>query len=252
MKQMFELSGEEMDLDTHAKLFTKDAATVKKHGECYWLEVPLPEPGLSDADALAVAQERLARMNGIALMFHEYHHPPRVKGITTEDPKTGQLLTRVWGGNASGRIIVTGSANAHAVQTSGDVEVPSGTEPSSTVGEDTLRVAHTNELLERALYLYGAAGYDWRGLHMVLDAIEEGNGGDKGLKKAKFANPYEKKIRLFTCTANNFNKLGLDARHARKDWDEPKEEMTVSEAQELFRNLLSVWVEEIKKAQAGH
>jgi len=244
MKQMFELSGEGMDLDALTRLFGQGPATVEKHAEGYYLEIASADPGLSDDDALAVAQEELSRMNGIALMVHGNHLPPKVKGVSTKNPHTGELTTRI-----PLRCHVESRSRLYQAL---HVEKADGSlisDPLSKVGENLLRLSSTTEPLARALYLYGAAGYDWRGLYMVLDAIEEGNGGGKELEKKEFAKPYKKKVETFTRTVNNFNKLGLDARHAKRAYKEPKDEMTFSEAQKLFGNLLTAWVKELEKVQ---
>jgi hypothetical protein len=243
MEQMlFELSGEEMNLDALARLFGEGTATVKKHGERYYLAISSADPSLSDDDALAVAQEELSRMNGIALMVHGKHLPPKIEGISTKDHHTGQWVTHIrLAGRAESRS--RGYATLSVKNADGSVTSP----PLSKVGENLLRLSSTNEPLARALYLYGAVGYDWRGLYMVLDAIEEGNGGEKELMKKEFAKPYKKKVKTFTHIADNFNKLGLHARHAKKKWAKPKEEMTLTEAQALFRDVLKAWIEEVKK-----
>lgn len=112
-----------------------------------------------------------------------------------------------------------------------------------------MRLSSTNEPLARALYLYGAVGYDWRGLYLVLDAIKDGNGGKGVVDTKEFAKPYKKNVKLFERISGSFKKLGLESRHAMKkgyEEYEPEDEMTVGEAQKLFSDLLKAWIKEIQ------
>jgi hypothetical protein len=134
-----------MDLDALGRLFGEGPATVKKHGEHHYLEISSPDPDSTNADtpadsndddALAVPREQLARMNGIALMIHENHRPPRVEGITTNDPHTGELITRI-----SLRLHTEARSRVYQTLCVKNADGSVTSDPSSTVGEDILRLS---------------------------------------------------------------------------------------------------------------
>jgi len=91
-----------------------------------------------------------------------------------------------------------GRASAVVVQADGGIEESSDSRKSGA--DEVLEVAAQNEPLQRALYLYGKLDHNWRGLYMILEAIEDGNGGERGLiAKSWAAQP----VKNFKATANS-------------------------------------------------
>jgi hypothetical protein len=81
---------------------------------------------------------------------------------------------------------------------------------------------------------------NWYDLYNVLDVIEEDIGGEKVLEHKGWAPASE--LKRFTATANNLTALGFEARHARDAWQPPKTPMTLDEAVDLLRRLLTSWL----------
>jgi hypothetical protein len=103
--------------------------------------------------------------------------------------------------------------------------------------------AETNDALERALLIYGALEHNWRSLYMVLEAIEDGNGGEKGLIAKNFVPQGE--IKKFKGTANSYRAIRLDARHGSTSTGSPAARTGLMEARALIRNLLDVLMNEL-------
>ena len=115
---------------------------------------------------------------------------------------------------------------------------------TSWLGDRIVNLAGKNEHLELALYISGGLEHNWRSLYMVLEAIEDGTGGEKGLIKKQWCNSGA--IKKFKKTSNSFKALGLDARHGAAEKVDSSPELTLEEARELIRQLLSSWTKELE------
>jgi hypothetical protein len=73
------------------------------------------------------------------------------------------------------------------------------------LGDQFLNVADKDEHFDRALYLHGSLPHYWHGLYMVLEAIEDGAGGEKRLIAKKWA--ADGSIKAFKATANSLSGL---------------------------------------------
>lgn len=246
MEQLFQLSGEDFDLEDLADLFSTGAATVKKTEDRYYMQLPEWESPLDDREALEAGKVALSRLNGIAMLELANFRSPRIYGITRRDPATGALTTAV-------------PITAHPVsRTKARVgfqllKEVDGTivtvKKAPTFGETVLPMTDTNEFLERALFLYGTVEHNWRGLYMVLDAVSESYGGPKNLLKQDFAQTYKNDIENFKHHANSYRALGVEARHGHANDEPPKKQMTLTEAQTLIRDLLKGWVDKLKSCK---
>jgi hypothetical protein len=80
-----------------------------------------------------------------------------------------------------------------------------------------------------------------------MEAMEDGNGGEPGLLAKNFVP--RKDIKNFKDTANSWNAIGIEARHAstRKGSSSPK--MTLTEAEEMFQKLFQGLILDLKNNQ---
>jgi hypothetical protein len=100
--------------------------------------------------------------------------------------------------------------------------------------------AKQQDVVLRALTIYGELGDSWRGLSMVLDAIQQDAGGEDDLLDAGWAP--RKDIKLFKQTANNYGAIGLDARHGYRGTPMRKKPISIVHARQLVRTLLTNWL----------
>ena len=83
---------------------------------------------------------------------------------------------------------------------------------------------------------------------MVLEAIEDANGGEKAVVAKKWV-PVG--IKAFKETANSYKAIGLDARHASLTIGSERPKQTLETARALIRELLAKWIEELKQTPTG-
>lgn len=81
-----------------------------------------------------------------------------------------------------------------------------------------------------------AIGYDWRNLYCIWDTVSHYCGGSK--RAIKELGLDETKIKAFTGTANNFEVLGLEARHGVMGWKIPKNIVNHEEAIDIINEVV--------------
>ena len=200
MEQLFQLSDGHFDNEELARLFPTGSVTVKKIEEHYYLQIPGWETPLEDGEALEAGKVALSRLNASPCWNLEIFQPPKIYGITKQDPVTGNLVTKL-SVPVRGVARSKGHVNFHLLkEVDGKLEEVS---KSPTFGETVLSLTDTNEFLERALFLYGTVEHNWRGLYMVLDVVAESYNGPKELLKQDFVAKYKNDIENFKHHANN-------------------------------------------------
>lgn len=159
--------------------------------------------------AMALAETALARMTAIALITFENHRSLSIRGICTRDTSTGKVMTTV----ILGQFGIQGRSRVGfaGLVTNGE---GAGVRDEPTFCEAILQLADNNDHLMRALHLYGSLQQNWRELYMVLETVEEGNGGEQGLIDKGWA-PNEN-IKNFKATATSYKALGSLATFRRK------------------------------------
>jgi len=208
-----------------------------KSDEYYFLLLESEGPR-EDAEVMADGAKALAWLNGFMMADDPKFRAPTIHGITKK--------------NADGLLSNYAQAECHiemrvAVFPDTTVLGPDGKVVENerpTTGEITLKLAANNEPLRRALLIYGSLKHTWIYLYNVLEAIEDGNGGERGLIAKNLV--AHGKIRDFKATANSFRALGLAARHGTTASGIPTPRMTLQEAEEMFRNLIEGWVKDLK------
>jgi hypothetical protein len=229
---MFRLNGEEMDLQMLARLFCKGPMRVEKHEELFYLHLEDEDKNVPTSEDVV-----LAWMNAILLADNPNFRPASIAGITKKDAN-GRLLTIL---SPSCHIQARATVLADlTVLRDGKVLENKG----PTWGEIELKFAANNEPLARAFLIYGTLEHDWGNLYKVVEAIEDGNGGERALIAKKFV--ADGQIKDFKNTANSFLALGLESRHGSTAKGSPTPKMTLDKAKELTRTLLQAWIEELR------
>ena len=82
-----------------------------------------------------------------------------------------------------------------------------------------------------------SVGFDWRNLYCIWDTICHYSGGVKNTIKTLELD--EVKIKAFTGTVNNFEILGLEARHGVMGWKIPKNTVNHEEAINIVGDVVS-------------
>jgi hypothetical protein len=238
MEEMMSLDGDDMDLRMLARSFSTGPVRVEKRDEHYLLILEDEGPR-EDAEVRADGDNALAQMTAIMLADGSNFRPPRIRGITKK--------------NADGTLSHYLNLTARAeTRTAAFVTVrrigPDGKEIVENKGptEDqvALELARNNEPLRRAQVIYGSLKHDWGNLYKVLEAMEDGNGGEAGLIAKHFV--ADRDIKNFKATANSFRALGLESRHGTTTSGIPEPKMTLQQAEEMFRRIFQGWIKDLK------
>jgi hypothetical protein len=109
-------------------------------------------------------------------------------------------------------------------------------------GARLLRLQAGNPHVRLALHFLNGEE-SWFDLYKAYEAIRDGSGGEERLTEKGWA--ARNQIRRFSGTANSYAAVGDAARHAQPRWRPPKHPMTLAEADEFVRGLLSRWLAEL-------
>jgi hypothetical protein len=235
----FQLVGDALDIDSLTELFGDKARFVKDAWGHTNLRLELPFP-MSESEAAAdVAEELIAKMNGIAQILYGNHDNVRIASVGCQATEGGPMH---FFGRMHAGIRGRGRASASLTDaTAGPMGSPA--EPPKRIGDAFLAVAEKDEHLDRALYLFGSLPQDWRGLYMVLEAAEDAHGGESGLTAKRFVP--DGQIKAFKATANSYRALRLAARHGSLKQGVDQAKMTVQQAREMMRTILEGWAKAV-------
>jgi hypothetical protein len=80
---------------------------------------------------------------------------------------------------------------------------------------------------------------------MVLEAAEDGNGGEAALIEKRWVP--DGKIKQLKRTANSYKAIRLQARHGSVTQGVPHAEQTLDEARNIIRAILDRWAQELEE-----
>ncbi len=227
---LFRLDGESIDLEGLRHSFPDPPVEVRKIGDQYLLALELPDEVADDESALAAAQKTLCLLNGITRCQAQNYRAPTLGGVSSIDPTTGRISTRIQSPSWSYEGRFSGSFTPEATQ---------GGVTSLAYGTSLLKLGRENPHFERTLFLYGSVSHDWRGLYLVLEAAEDAFGGEEGLLGVPWVSP---KLKLFKRTANSYRAIGVESRHGTLSSGVPTAGISLPEARQLIWEFLNAWI----------
>ena len=231
---LVELKGETAELEYLCKLPSSQGWRMTEQDGRYYLESEVFDSSADARDVLSGASRMLDVMNGVARLVLKNFEGPIVKGAIKRIEKNGKPPTQF--------LMPSGIASAETFG-SINVTIPSGQEVShrtSIPGSKWIEIAEKDLSAHKALALYGGLKHDWRSLYMVLEAIEDDVGGERGLIVKGLAQKNE--IKLFKQMANSFLSLGYQARHATAKHQAARKPMSLEDAKSLIKNILENWL----------
>jgi hypothetical protein len=218
----FRLIGDEYDLRTLFELFG-DCFTFTPIDGAWVLSMQLPFSSLQAGNAQAAAEALVAHLNAGAHVAYGNHENIRLGAMACRDRLDGPVTQIISG---------VSSIRSH-------VRVGGG-----KLLSDRLRAAAPKDRhFDRALYLFGVLPQDWRGLYMVLEAAEDGNGDEAGLKSKRWISASD--FKNFKSTANSFKAIGNQSRHGTLSSGVGQPLLTLEEARTLIRTILERWANEL-------
>lgn len=183
-------------------------------------------------DVYALAQQRIAQINGIASIllpaFQPIDRAPSVVRMFDDGTKTVWVFKRERERPPEFRLEPSSAAKT----------------VSSTLVEEWLATARNSGPLTDALRLFALQRDEWAALYKILE-LARGN-LSPGIEERGWASGAE--LRRFTHTANSAEAIGDDARHSRGQFKTPSRAITLAEGLELITRILRNWIEDAATA----
>lgn len=222
---LIELKGDRLDVEEFPKWFPRgDIYAIEEGGNVYLVGSALD--GMKEPDAvLAKVQEALDEFSAVISLLWN--------GFTK--PQIGQVLLEDSSGKRSAYLFMTGIAAGRS-KASG-VLVDAGAmaaAPKTTQAQDMLAAAKESPHLYEAIKVWADPIRTWGRLYRVMEEIKKHCG--QPINKVGLCT--EGELKRFTQTANTAEAAGLDARHASKSFDLPKDPMSLDEAESFISSLL--------------
>jgi hypothetical protein len=240
MEEMMNLGGDEPDLQQLARSFPTDTPRVEKR-DGHYLLILESDKSRDDAAIIADGTNVLHQIVGIILKDGPNFHRPRIKGMTKQNADGS--LSHYLNVSVKMEARISGILNVRLIGPDGkEIE----REKRPTDEQMVLQLARDNEPFRRAQVIYGALEHDWINLYKVLEAMEDGNGGERGLIAKNFVPG--KDIKDFKATAESLPAIGMKARHAKLKGVVQEARITLEKTQEMFRKLFQGWIEDLRKS----
>lgn len=230
------LDGDDADLAELARLMNAPELNIVELDGSFLLESTGFEHLGEPRQVLDAAQPLLGVIRGIARLRTPLLRPLTASAVIDHRGWTPITHKFVFPGTARLRIrafaptVVAGGA---AVQN----------ERPHSLGAE---LALDDQRVARALGLFGEEP-TWSSLYKVLDVLREAVPGKAALENKGWVPTGE--IRRFTWTANSFNALGPDARHALANNKAPPKPMLLDEAVALIGCLVEQWLVEKRQTR---
>lgn len=241
-KWLLRLTGEDADIGYLADGFPRGESPILRLGDSAYLTDARMARAVNASEALALGRELLAELNGCALVVN-----PGFQIVSSES-----VAELSQDGTICYHVIGSGGLKMRVAALCGMGNVIGGElphNPHTWPLKDASIAVREHPELRHALHLFGHLPHTWRNLYLVYDVIANAFGGESELINQPWV---PSGLELFKRTANNYNAIGSEARHARTDWAPPLQPITLHEASELFRLILAGWIAARKAAVVTH
>jgi len=235
MRGLAKLAGDSWQLEQLSELMGSPDLRVVKEDDGYYL-CGNAFDGLTEAGTVhAKAQKLLSHINGAARLHFGHIIPITTDTVAFVDEQGRRLSTIML---VSAMAAGGGAVGVGRITMIGPDGVPLSPPPSDVQRWTALAAyddaaAHTLRLLSYEP--------DWSILHKLLEVVEQDVGGEKKLERKLWAHKAE--LKRFTHTANSYEALGDDARHAHSKREGPSNPMTFSDAELLIRQTVTAWLD---------
>jgi hypothetical protein len=229
-----QINGASADIDYLPDSLTERELRVTKDEDGYYVKSDM-FADLSEPEAVYdLAIQMLPLIEGAAKLYWGECGPLTVGAIvlTQEDgseKRTLFLSTTTM--QANSRLHIT---KGTVIDGDGNV-VPSGPSDMALWLKTAMQDAH----VKKAIRLYRSE-HSWVNLYRLYEVVEEDVGGRKTIASLGWMKDSD--ITRFTHTANNARSLGDEARHGHERYQPPRNPMTLAEAEQLIKTLLTKWL----------
>ena len=216
-----ELNGDEGDMSFLETLLAKSPYNIETDGPFKRLNLPAVAPDADSETVRSAAAQLVEVVNGAARLYYKRFGGVRFSQVTILDSD----------GKRRGYGYLTARARNHTLTAVSSAD-------QTMASWVSLALADTE--VSRALGLYGALEPNWKNLYMVLEVIEDDLGGEAQLKSSGFLQAGH--LDAFKHTANSYNAVGRETRHATLSREPPAKPMSITEAREFVQDLLRAWL----------
>jgi hypothetical protein len=233
-----ELTGHTLDLEDLKHWTADNPISVVKAEKRYDLVMPFGVVGTYHEEVRKRAGTYMVALNGIGAVFGDAYAGVELSGGMYTIDETGQrrdaflqiqgASMRIRGGRVS--LAVNGQSMS---------------DPTRGLAAPFLAVAEGTTAARDALQIIGRPLPSWSELYVAYELDEANSGGGEMIKAGWIG---EDELNLFRRTVNNYNTLGVHARHAKSEWVAPANPMTHPQAVALIRRLVGAWL----KCQIGN
>ncbi len=229
MKWQVNLHGDKDDLEGLSKIFTSSDIQIIRESNGYILESSSFK-GCTDSDAVkGIADRLLMAINAIKQLDFFSSDPIRRGAIQCKDDQGHRQISL-----DCSYTVKTGAKASISVNKS------DGTTEESVPGKQMMKWIPLMESDERVQRVFNLMNHDfrsWVGLYKVIEVVQEDNFLPVGREGV-----FDKDIDLFKRTAQSYEAVKTDARHAHERFKKPDKEMKINEAQSLTKRIVELWL----------
>ena len=228
------LTGDAADLGMLAGSFTRPDFAISKSGEEFLLTSPEFE-ALNAADKIRDrAVVFIELLNGAARLALESRTPVGIGGVNRRHPDgCRDVVVFPEPGVFHCRLLAPSLTVTHL---DGSTETYHPADPI----RDWIKLASTDNAVEKALKLLSSGVWDWVNLYRVLEVVKVDCKGFKNIEGNGWATI--KAMERFKRTANSWGAVGKEARHAAESTMPPSKPMSLPEAKSLVLGIVQSWL----------
>ncbi|MDI6898423.1 MAG: hypothetical protein QMC82_01185 [Methanolinea sp.] len=229
MNWQVDLHGDKDDLEDLSKIFTSSDLQIIREGKGYILESSSFE-GCKDSNAVKEIVDKLLKaINATKQII-----------LDSSDVVTrGAIQYKDEGGNRAIFLETTISVKS-SVRARLTVCKADGTIEESVPGKQMIKWIPLMESDERVRRVFDLMNHDfksWNGFYKIIEVVQEDN-FPPVLRKGEFYDD----IDLLKQTAQSYEAVKTEARHAHQKFKKPDKEMKINEAKSLTKRIVEMWL----------
>ncbi|HNW79884.1 MAG TPA: hypothetical protein PKJ91_00215 [Methanoregulaceae archaeon] len=229
MKWQVDLHGDKDDLEDLSKIFTSSDLQIIREGDGYILESSSFERCKDFNVVKEIADKLLDAINA-------------TKQITLDSSDIlirGAIQYKDEGGNRSIFLETTISVKS-SVRARLTVRKADGTIEESVSGKQMIKwipLIESDDRVRRAFDLMNHDFKSWNGFYKIIEVVQEDN-FPPVLRKGEFYDD----IDLLKQTAQSYEAVKTEARHAHEKFKKPDKDMKINEAKSLTKRIVEMWL----------
>jgi hypothetical protein len=233
MKWKITLSGDRLDLYELSKSLNDDNLTIYEKDNKFYLKSKQILSTDKYGEVSDKAKELVDLINGASKIALRTRNNISIEEIYKLKDDGKRIL---FFGSSEVSITTRVRISLQTIKLDGTLE----THNSADSVKSWLELSKQNKIINKVFKLISNDSDSWVGLYKIYDLI------NKNDKISSFSSISTTKFKRFTNTANNYNAIGMKARHAL-DFKSPKNPMNIEEARTLIFLLVNEWLEQFQK-----